>query len=39
MTDVNYDDADRAAGRTIACPVLVLWPYERLVAKSAETLL
>jgi haloacetate dehalogenase len=35
-TDVAYDDADRAAGRTIACPVLVIWPEERLVAKSAE---
>jgi haloacetate dehalogenase len=23
--DVEHDDADRAAGRTIACPVLVLW--------------
>ncbi len=23
--DVEHDDADRAAGRTIACPTLVLW--------------
>jgi haloacetate dehalogenase len=23
--DVEHDDADRAAGRAIACPVLVLW--------------
>jgi haloacetate dehalogenase len=23
--DVEHDDADRAAGRTIGCPVLVLW--------------
>src|SRR5258708_671899 len=23
--DIEFDDADRAAGRTIACPVLVLW--------------
>jgi haloacetate dehalogenase len=35
-TDVAYDEADRTAGRKIACPVLVLWPEERLVAKSAE---
>jgi haloacetate dehalogenase len=36
-TDVAYDEADRAAGRKIACPVLVLWPDERLVATSAES--
>ena len=36
-TDVAYDEADRAAGRKIACPVLVLWPDERLVAESAES--
>jgi haloacetate dehalogenase len=35
-TDVAYDEADRAAGRRIACPVLVLWPDERLVATSTE---
>jgi haloacetate dehalogenase len=36
-TDVAYDEADRAAGRKIACPVLVLWPDERLVAESTES--
>jgi len=36
-TDVAYDEADRAAGRKIACHVLVLWPDERLVATSAES--
>ena len=35
-TDIANDNADRAAGRKIACPVLVLWPDERLVAESAE---
>jgi len=35
-TDAAYDAADRAAGRTITCPVLVLWPEERLVAQGAE---
>jgi haloacetate dehalogenase len=25
MVDVEHDDADRNAGRHIACPVLVLW--------------
>ena len=36
-TDVAYDEVDRAAGRKIACPVLVLWPDERLVATSTES--
>jgi haloacetate dehalogenase len=36
-TDVAYDKADRAAGRKIACPVLVLWPDERLVAECTES--
>lgn len=35
-TDLANDKADRAAGRKIACPVLVIWPDERLVAESAE---
>ncbi len=35
-TDAAHDAADRAAGRTIACPVLVVWPEERLVAQGAE---
>ena len=34
-TDFANDAADRAAGRKIICPVLVLWPDERLVAESA----
>lgn len=33
--DYTNDATDRAAGRKIACPVLVLWPDERLVAESA----
>jgi haloacetate dehalogenase len=36
-TDLAYDTADRAAGRMIACPVLVLWPEQRLVAQGAES--
>jgi haloacetate dehalogenase len=35
--DVEHDLADRAAGRSIACPVLVLWAAERLVAKGMES--
>jgi haloacetate dehalogenase len=35
-TDFANDATDRAAGRKIICPVLVLWPDERLVAESAE---
>ena len=35
-TDAAYDAADRAAGRTISCPILVIWPEERLVAEGAE---
>lgn len=34
-TDLANDAADRAAGRKITCPVLVLWPEERLVANKA----
>jgi haloacetate dehalogenase len=34
-TDFANDATDRAAGRKIVCPVLVLWPDERLVAESA----
>lgn len=26
--DRAHDDADRAAGRTVACPTLVLWPAD-----------
>ena len=33
-TDLANDAADRAAGRKITCPVLVLWPEERLVADN-----
>ena len=33
--DVAHDAADRAAGRTLLCPVLVFWPEERLVAEGA----
>ena len=32
--DVAHDAADRAAGRTLSCPVLVFWPEERLVAEG-----
>lgn len=32
--DVEHEAADRAAGRTIRCPVLVVWPHDqRLVAE------
>ena len=35
--DVEHDAADRAAGRKIACPVLVLWPeHQRLVADRGQ---
>jgi haloacetate dehalogenase len=27
--DLAYDEADRAAGRRLECPVLVLWPHSR----------
>ena len=30
--DVDHDASDRAAGRKIKCPVMVLWAAERLVA-------
>ncbi len=33
--DAAHDAADRAAGRTFSCPVLVFWPGERLVAEGA----
>ncbi len=36
-SDVEHDLADRAAGRKIACPVLVLWAAERLVADGMES--
>ncbi|WP_246515461.1 alpha/beta fold hydrolase [Bradyrhizobium diversitatis] len=36
-TDLDHDAADRAAGRKIACPVMVLWADERLVASGMET--
>ena len=35
--DVEHDLVDRAAGRSIACPVLVLWAAERLVAKGMQS--
>ena len=35
--DVDHDTADRAAGRKIKCPVMVLWAAERLVASGMET--
>lgn len=34
-TDLANDAEDRAAGRKITCPVLVIWPEERLVADKA----
>ena len=33
--DNDHDAADRAAGRKLSCPVLVLWPQERLVAQAS----
>jgi haloacetate dehalogenase len=36
-TDLAHDLADRAAGRKIDCPVMVLWPEQRLVAEGAES--
>jgi len=35
--DADHDAADRAAGRKITCPVMVLWADERLVASGMET--
>ena len=35
--DAEHDAADRAAGRRIACPVLVLWAAERLVADGMQS--
>jgi haloacetate dehalogenase len=35
--DADHDAADRAAGRKITCPVMVLWADERLVAGGMET--
>ena len=35
--DNDNDAADRAAGRKLSCPVLVLWPQQRLVAEAAES--
>jgi len=35
--DVEHDAADRAVGRKIACPVMVLWPqHQRLVADRGQ---
>jgi haloacetate dehalogenase len=34
--DTDHDGADRASGRKIVCPVMVLWPsHQRLVAAGA----
>jgi haloacetate dehalogenase len=33
-SDTDHDAADRAAGRRLRCPVLVLWAKERLVAEG-----
>lgn len=35
--DADHDAADRAAGRKISCPVMVLWADERLVASGMES--
>jgi haloacetate dehalogenase len=35
-TDFANDAADRATGRKIGCPVLAIWPDERLVADGVE---
>ena len=34
--DEANDASDRAAGRTLSCPVLVFWANERVVAEGAE---
>jgi haloacetate dehalogenase len=35
--DVDHDATDRASGHKIACPVMVLWAAERLVASGMES--
>jgi haloacetate dehalogenase len=35
--DADHDAADRASGRKIRCPLMVLWPTERLVAAGMES--
>jgi haloacetate dehalogenase len=35
--DADHDAVDRAAGRKISCPVMVLWPNQRLVAAGMES--
>lgn len=37
-TDLAHDEADRAAGKTIACPVLALWGEAGIPAKGASPL-
>jgi haloacetate dehalogenase len=36
-SDTENDAADRAAGRKLNCPVLVLWANERLVAEGVKS--
>ena len=36
-SDTEHDAADRAAGRKLKCPVLVLWANERLVAEGVRS--
>lgn len=36
--DVEHDDADRAAGRRLACPTLALWGSRGFVGKAYEPL-
>jgi haloacetate dehalogenase len=38
-TDLAYDDADRAAGKKIACPVLALWGSSGLPANAGMDVL
>lgn len=35
--DADHDAADRASGRKIPCPLLVLWPKQRLVAAGMDS--
>lgn len=35
--DADHDAADRASGRRIRCPLMVLWPNQRLIAAGMES--
>jgi len=36
-TDVDHEAADRAAGRKLVCPIMVMWPTDRLIASGMES--